>query len=101
MALDVLARSSEEWARRLADADKVRLVLAGNHKEFLAWCRGANRIPGVDARYISRAEQLRGIDWTKYEVVLVGNYTQGDGWRDVYEDLSYIQKMLGAKVRRP
>lgn len=99
MASDNQARSGKDWEKRLAGADKVRLVLAGNRGEFLGWCRRVNRMPGIDARYIERANQLRGIDWTKYEIVLVGNYKIGPGWLDVYEDMSFIQKMLGASVR--
>lgn len=88
------------WPERLAVADKVRLVIAGNHREFLAWCRKVNRQPSVDARFISRASQLRGIDWTKFEVVLVGTYEDGEGWADIFSDLSFIQKQVGMKARK-
>jgi hypothetical protein len=66
--------SGENWPERIERATPLKLVIAGNHKEFKAWCRDRKRMAGVDAIFISKREQLLGYDSEKCVIVLVGTY---------------------------
>lgn len=52
---------------------KVKLVVCGSHREFLAWCQD-NQVRPNDpwVRYVHDEEQLRGL--RNCEVVYYGNY---------------------------
>lgn len=50
---------------------KTTLLLAGNYEQFLSWRR---EHPGVEARYLSRAEQLLGLDFRTVQVVRYGTW---------------------------
>ena len=89
------ARGPADWVKRLADADKIRLVIAGNRREFMAWCRRVNRMPGVDALHVRIPEDLRGRGNKAHEVVKVGTF-RGLRWmREAEEVIAH----LGLKVR--
>lgn len=67
-------QSSPDWPERLAAADKKVLVLAGDNKEFIRWCRDKKRMPGVDAVFLKDERAARGLKPEEWRVVKIGSY---------------------------
>ena len=67
--------TSKKAEKLLEKGKRVKLVIAGNHREFDTWYAFAKRLKGYEnCRFISSIDKLYGYEPNSVEIVLVGQY---------------------------
>ena len=63
-----------------------KLIYAGSHQQFVAWCRENNvepRSDGLNVVYVGSVEHIYGFDPKDVEVVYYGTYYDRPDWTTV------------------
>jgi len=69
----------------------MKIVIAGNRAQFENYCKTALKCQGPDVKFVSRPEDVMGMEIAEEDIILVGEY-----WRNpIYES-----DALKAQIRR-
>lgn len=72
---------------------KEYVVIAGNHAQFMYWCR-QNDVYPPNCIYVDNRFKLLGLRPRDLTLVLTGTYYErADYYRDLYEELQLIERI--------